>query len=175
MTRAGAPIAPGEVLSHLVLPALALALAFGHHLAVAARLVEAAVAQTRTADYVLNARARGAVGAGSRCDHVVRTSLGPFLAQIGTSTGGLLGGAYAVEAIFSWPGMGRACLQAATGDDYPVLMAIMLLTGVAVVLGNLVADLAVAWLYPRVRLGGVLPLSLAPDRELAAGEAVLAS
>lgn len=150
MTRAGYPITVFEVARHVVLPAFALAL--GHHLGAYLRLVEAAVVETRTSDYVLNARARGLPRRTVLLHHVLRNSLGPFVAQLGASFGSLIAGAYAIEVIFAWPGMGRAGLQAATGRDYSVLMAIVLLTGVAAVMGNLLADLVAALLDPRIRL-----------------------
>ncbi len=173
MTRAGEAITIPEVAGHLVLPALVLA--FGHHLAAYARLIEAAVVETRTADFVLNAEARGLPRHVVALRHVLRCSLVPFVAQVGTAIGGLLGGAYAVEVIFSWPGMGREGLKAATGHDYPVLMAIVLLTGVVVVLGNVVADLVVAWLDPRVRLATPGQRPAAASVEAALGDASFAS
>lgn len=166
MTRAGEAVTISGVGWHLALPAIVLA--FGHHLAAYTRLVEAGVVETRSADFVENARARGLPSRVVALRHVLRGSLVPFVAQVGASLGGLVGGAYAVEVIFSWPGMGRTALQAASGRDYALLMAIVLITGVMVVLGNLLADLVVAALDPRVRLqplrsvrqrGGLRPLT----------------
>ncbi len=149
MSRAGADITATEVLRHLVLPALVLAV--GHHLAAYVRLVEVAVNDVRHASFVQSAVARGLPGWMVILWYVVPHSLPPFIAQLGTSLGSLVGGAYAVEVIFSWPGMGRAAMQAAAGRDYPVLMAVVLLTGIVVVLGNVLADVLVAALDPRVR------------------------
>lgn len=170
MTRAGEAISIGAVAHHVILPAAVLAL--GNHLGAYIRLVEAAVVQTRSADFVQNAVARGLPAHVVLLRHVLRNSLVPFVAQLGASFGGLIAGAYAVEVIFAWPGMGRAGLQAATGRDYSLLMAIVLLTGVAVIAGNLLADLTVALLDPRVRLGRVRPVELAPSSGLEAVHAV---
>ncbi|WP_245627937.1 ABC transporter permease [Actinomadura oligospora] len=140
----------GVLLPHLVLPALALA--FGHHFGAYARLVETGVGRLRTAPHVDNARARGLPGRVVVARHLLRPGLVPFAARLGVGVGGLVAGAYATELIFSWPGIGRQAILAAQSQDYPVLTAIVLLTGVIVVVANLLGDLAVAWLDPRVKL-----------------------
>ncbi|GAA2438330.1 ABC transporter permease [Actinomadura vinacea] len=152
----GGPLRPGEpvtlagVAPHLVLPAVALA--FGHHFGTYARLVETGVARLRTAPHVENARARGLRRRTVVVRHLLRPGLVPFTARLGVGVGGLIAGAYATEMIFSWPGVGRQAILAAREQDYPVLTAVVLVTGVIVVLANLLGDLAVAWLDPRVRL-----------------------
>ncbi|MFC5183176.1 ABC transporter permease [Actinomadura harenae] len=144
------PVTVGVLLPHLVLPALALA--FGHHFGAYARLVETGVGRLRTAPHVDNARSRGLPGRVVVPRHLLRPGLVPFAARLGVGVGGLVAGAYATELIFSWPGIGRQAILAAQGQDYPVLTAIVLITGVIVVVANLLGDLAVAWLDPRVKL-----------------------
>lgn len=63
----------------------------------------------------------------------------------------LVGGTFIVEWVFGWPGIGRLFLQAAISRDYNLLMAAVLVTGVLVIIGNLLADMAVAWLNPKLR------------------------
>ncbi|MER3419609.1 MAG: hypothetical protein C4290_03370 [Chloroflexota bacterium] len=171
MSRAGAAVTVLEVLHHLILPALVLAI--GHHLAAYIRLVEVAVNEVRHAPFVQSAVARGLPGWMVVLWYVIPHSLPPFIAQLGTSLGSLVGGAYAVEVIFSWPGVGRAAMQAAAGRDYPVLMAIVLITGIAVVAGNVLADVLVAALDPRVRAQwSSLPAAPTRGGELARVDAV---
>lgn len=147
----GADAAPGQVAAHLVLPALTLACS--NHLGIFARLVESGVLGSRDEQHVLTARALGLPRRDIVLQHVLRTSLGPFLARLGTSFGALVGGSYAVEVIFGWPGMGRVTLKAALGHDYATLTGVVLLSGAVVLVVNLLADLAVAWLDPRTRPG----------------------
>jgi len=152
MTDAGERVSAGQLVRHLILPVGVLAVSyFGWY----ARVVEAAVAETRGAMFVQYARARGLPPGMLLRRHIMRASLVPFVAQAGASFAALIGGAYAVEVIFSWPGAGREAVRAATTRDYPVLMALVLLSGMFVLLGNLVADLIVARLDPRVRLPGL--------------------
>ncbi|MFI0351048.1 ABC transporter permease [Actinomadura sp. 9N407] len=152
LTRPGEPVTLGVLVPHLVLPALALA--FGHHFGTYARLVETGVGRLRSAPHVENAQARGLSRWIVTVRHLLRPGLVPFTARLGVGVGGLIAGAYATEMIFSWPGVGRQAVLAAREQDYPVLTAVVLVTGVIVVLANLLGDLAVAWLDPRVRLTG---------------------
>lgn len=147
----GRPGEPFDV-SYLVLPALALA--FGHHFGTYVRLVQSGVGRLRDAPHVENARVRGLARRTVTARHLLRPGMVPFTARLGVGVGGLISGAYATEVIFSWPGVGREAILAARGHDYALLTAIVLITGLIVVAANLVGDLAVAWLDPRVRLSG---------------------
>lgn len=142
---------------HLILPALALTL--GHHVAVNTRLVETGVVDALASEHVRFARAKGLPRLVILHRHVLRGALTPFIVSAGLSLPGLLGGAYVIEFIFAWPGLGTVGLQAAQSHDYGVLVSLILLTGVLVVAGNLLADLAVAVLDPRIRLSGPAPVS----------------
>lgn len=148
--RPGQPVTPGSLAASVALPALALA--FGHHFGVYVRLVEEGVARMRRSRHVEGARARGLSPwtVGSR--HILRPGLVPFAARFGAGASQLLAGAYAVEVVFAWPGMGRLALKAAQAQDYPVLLAVVLVTGVLVIAVNLLGEIAAARLDPRIRL-----------------------
>jgi ABC-type dipeptide/oligopeptide/nickel transport system permease component len=72
---------------------------------------------------------------------------------IGLNIRTLIAGAVLTETVFAWPGIGRLTYDAILARDYPVLMGILLLIGLSVVIGNILTDLAYAWLDPRVRYG----------------------
>jgi ABC-type dipeptide/oligopeptide/nickel transport system permease component len=148
--RPGEPMTVGSFAAHLVLPAAALA--FGHHFGVYVRLVQTGVARIREAPHVDSARARGLHPATVARRHLLRPGLVPFATRLGVGTGGLLAGAYAIEVIFSWPGLGRRAIEAARAEDYPVLTAAVLVTAVCVLVANLLGELAASRLDPRVRL-----------------------
>ncbi len=160
--RPGEALTPGVLAAHLVLPAAALAL--GHHFGVYVRLVQSGVARVAAAPHVGFARARGLHPATITGRHLLRPGLVPFVTRLGVGAGGLLAGAYAIEVIFSWPGLGRLALDAARSEDHPVLVAAVLVTAVCVLVANLLGELAASWLDPRVRL-----LAAAPSPEVAAG------
>ncbi|RJL34581.1 ABC transporter permease [Bailinhaonella thermotolerans] len=147
--RPGEPLTPGVVLTYLALPALALT--FGHHFGTYVRLIQSGVGRLRDAPHVENARVRGLSRWTVTTRHLLRPGLVPFTARLGVGVGGLIAGAYATEVIFSWPGVGRQAIEAARSHDYPVLVAVVLVTGVVVVLANLLGELAVARLDPRIR------------------------
>ncbi|MFI7443444.1 ABC transporter permease [Nonomuraea indica] len=158
--RPGEPVTPYRLLTHLILPATALA--FGHHFGIYVRLVASGVGRLRDAPHVDNARARGLPRRVVTTRHLMRPGLVPFTARLGVSVGTLLTGAYTTEVVFSWPGMGRQAIDAARGQDYPVLVAVVLVTGLVVVAANLAAELVVAALDPRTRAPGRPSMPTAP-------------
>lgn len=151
--RPGEPTNLITVATHVALPAAALA--FGHHFGVYVRLVQGGVSQTVTAPHTDSARARGVRPWTLTHRHLMRPGLVPFVTRLGVGTGGLFAGAYAIEVVFSWPGLGRMAIKAARAQDYPVLTAAVLVTASCVLLANLVGELVAIRLDPRVRLSGM--------------------
>ncbi len=149
----GQPVTLAMIATHVALPAAALA--FGHHFGVYVRLVQGGVASMVSAAHTESARARGVRTATIVRRHLLRPGLTPFVTRLGVGTGGLLAGAYAIEVVFSWPGMGRMAIEAAQAQDYPTLTAAVLVTAACVLLANLVGELAAIRLDPRVRLAGI--------------------
>jgi peptide/nickel transport system permease protein len=144
---------PGESftgwLRSVTLPVVSLSFAT---LASLALQVRGAIRDGLGLDYVRTLRSRGLSSRRTVFKHVLRNASGPALAVVNTQFIGLLGGAVIVEGIFSLPGLGPATLQAAVQGDVPVVMAVVVITGVLVVLVNLLIDLLTAWLNPKVRL-----------------------
>ena len=132
---------------HLVLPALTLALPTS---AVVARLMRSSVLEEFSADYVRTAHAKGATPRRVLSHHVLRNSLIPLITLLGLYLGRLLGGAFIVETIFAWPGLGRLTVQAIFDRDQPVVLGAALTVATVYLIINFVVDLVHAWLDPRV-------------------------
>ncbi|HEX6668608.1 MAG TPA: ABC transporter permease, partial [Gemmatimonadales bacterium] len=103
--------------------------------------------------FVAVARAKGLSPRAVAVRHVLRNALIPVLTLLGLSLPALFSGAVFIEAIFAWPGVGRVLVEGVVARDYPVVMAATAVSAVLVVAGNLLAELLVAWVDPRVRSG----------------------
>jgi peptide/nickel transport system permease protein len=133
---------------NLTLPVLTLALVT---LAIFARYMRSAAADTLAEDYVEAARARGAGDGRVLARHVLRNSLAPIVTLLGLSIPQIIGGAVIVETLFNFRGVGYQIWQAATNHDLPVILGFTLVTGIAAAVGSLLADVGYALLDPRVR------------------------
>ncbi len=136
-----------DVAHHLVLPALVLA---ATEVAMNTRLVRASLIEVSRLEFVRTARAKGLPELGV-LRHALRNALLPVVTVIGARTGMFLASATLVEIVFAWPGVGTLLLSASQTRDYPVLLTIFLLASLAVVVANLMTDLAYALLDPRIR------------------------
>jgi len=139
-------------LAHLALPVACLT--YGT-LAFVARLVRSGVAEARTSEYVLAARARGASRRRSIWSHALPNALLPVITLAGLLLPALLSGSVIVEKIFAWPGLGRLYFDSIMARDYPVILAMSLLSAAATLLATLAADFALAAADPRVRDGSI--------------------
>ncbi len=143
---AGARLA--DLLRHMVLPVSVLTLA---GVAATARYLRASLLDVVSSRFLLAARARGVPPRRLFWIHALRPALLPLATLLGLAVPALVSGSLVVEVIFSWPGMGRVMWTAATARDIPVVLAGTLLAAGAVMLGNLLADLAYMAVDPRVR------------------------
>jgi peptide/nickel transport system permease protein len=105
-------------------------------------------------DYMTTARAKGLAGRVVLTRHGLRNALLPIITVLGLLVPELVAGAIITEQVFSWPGMGLLAVRAATDRDPSLMMAIVLLVAIAVLISNLIADVAYSYADPRVRLGG---------------------
>lgn len=137
----------GDLLRHLVLPALTIAIG---SIAGWSRYVRSSTVEQMSQDYVRSARSKGLSERRVMTGHVLRNSLIPLVTVVGIDVPLYLTGAVLTETVFSWPGMGRLFFDALTVRDYPVLMGILVLGAVLIVVGNLVADLFYGLLDPRI-------------------------
>ena len=116
------------------------------------RLIRANMLEALRQDYVLAARASGLKESTITFRYALKNAVTPVITIVGLSFGFLLGGAPGLETTFTWPGLGRAFVLAATVLDLPVVQGITMIITVLVLLANLGTDLAYAYLDPRVRL-----------------------
>jgi peptide/nickel transport system permease protein len=137
-----------QVLWHLVLPSVTLATVVA---ASYIRYVRASMLEVIRQDYVRTARAKGLGEAVMLRRHAFKNAAIPLVTLIGLDLPRFLSGSVVVESIFAWPGMGRLFWEEAQRTDIPVLMAVLTFTSVMVVFFNLVADVAYAYLDPRIR------------------------
>ena len=143
------PVALGDAVWHLVLPAIALG---SIPLAIIARITRAAVLDVQNEDYVRTARAKGLASGIVDRRHVFRNAMLPVVTIIGLQTGLLLSGAILTEKVFAIPGMGSWLADAIEARDYPVLQGGILFVAVVFVLVNLVVDVLYGFVDPRVRV-----------------------
>jgi peptide/nickel transport system permease protein len=137
-----------DVAHHLALPALVLA---SQQLAAVSRLTRSGVVEELGSDHVRTARAKGVGEPAVLFRHALRRPLLPVLTVIGGRVGHLVAGTVVIETVFGWPGIGRLLVSSMQARDIPIVLGIFLLVAFAVVIANLVTDLAYAWLDPRVR------------------------
>lgn len=136
-----------DVANHLVLPALTLALGYGASFMLVMR---SSLLEIKEEDFVGVARAKGLTEPLIRRRHAVPNAFLPTFTLIVLSFGFVLGGAIVVETVFSWPGIGLLTYQAIDAQDFPVLQGVFLISSIAVVLANLVADITYGFLDPRI-------------------------
>jgi peptide/nickel transport system permease protein len=132
----------------MVLPALTLALPTA---AVYQRLLRIDLITNLQEDFILMARSKGVSRRSVLLRHALRPSLFSFITVFAINTGALIGGALVVEQIFIIPGLGSAVTEAINREDFPVVLAIVMLTAVVFVLVNLVVDIIYTIIDPRVR------------------------
>jgi peptide/nickel transport system permease protein len=137
-----------DFLHHLALPALILG--FGY-IAILMRYTRSSMLEVVRAAYVTTARAKGMREHSVVLRHAFRNALLPVLTVIGLALPEMVGGAVITETVFTWPGMGSLLIDAVNGRDYPLIMGISLSVAVAVLLANLVTDIAYALVDPRIR------------------------
>ncbi len=137
-----------DYLLHLILPMIVLSLAF---MAGWSRYMRSSMLDVIRQDYMRTARAKGLGPVRILVRHGMRNALIPILTIVALDFGGIAGGAAVTETIFAWPGLGRLFLDALSARDYPILLAMLLMSAVVVVLFNLIADVLYGVLDPRIR------------------------
>jgi peptide/nickel transport system permease protein len=137
-----------DVLWHMALPVTVLSIVY---VAEFSLIMRSSILDERHADYLTTARAKGLRDALVRRRHALPNALLPSMTLFFMSMGFVIAGAITVETVFSWPGLGRLTYEALRGPDLPLLRGLFLVFAAAVILMNLVADLLIPVLDPRVR------------------------
>jgi peptide/nickel transport system permease protein len=140
----------GDVLHHLPVPTLALALPLA---ATLERLQSQALVEASARPFVAAARARGLSAAEAVARHAWPASLGPVLGIYGLMIGSLLSGSFVVEAVTAWPGLGRLMVDALVARDLYLVAGAAAAGATGLAMGTLATDLLHAWVDPRVREG----------------------
>jgi peptide/nickel transport system permease protein len=138
-----------NVIQHAALPVMALALGLlGQYVVI----MRSALTDVLNEDFVTTARAVGLPRWRVLRSHAVRNALLPVVTLISLNLGFVVSGAITIEALFSWPGIGSLTVEAINQNDLPMLQGIFLLSSAAVIVANLLADIALTYLDPRVRV-----------------------
>jgi len=143
------PVGGYGTFRHLVLPAVTLGvLGAGWY----SRMMRSSMLDVLARDFIRTARAKGIPEGRVVVVHALRNAVLPVIAMIGIDVGLFMSGAVIVESVFGWPGIGQLAWQAIQQVDIPIIMGVTLVAAVAIVLGNLIADLAAPFVDPRIRL-----------------------
>lgn len=135
-------------LEHIILPMLVLAITF---IAGWSRYMRASMIEVTKQDYMRTARAKGVATVSLLVRHALRNAVIPLITVVALDFGQVAGGATITEGVFAWPGMGLLFLDSLTNRDFPVLLAILMLSATFVIAFNLIADLLYAVMDPRIR------------------------
>jgi len=134
---------------HYVLPALTLGLlGSGWY----SRVMRSSMLDVLRQDYIRTARAKGAPITRIIRVHAFKNAILPIIAMIGLDIGIFMGGIVVVESVFGWPGIGQLAWQAIQRVDIPIIMGVTLVSAIAIVIGNLIADLIAPFVDPRIKL-----------------------
>ncbi len=134
---------------YLIMPMLTLAL---RPLAIIARLTRSSMLDVLGQDYVRTARAKGIGFWKVTIKHALRNALNPVVTTISAWLAGLLGGAFFIEYIFNWPGIGLLAINSILSLDFPMIQGTVLFTAVVFIIINMIVDIVYAFLDPKVKL-----------------------
>ncbi len=136
---------------YLILPAIPLMFL---ELGYIARMARVGTVQVLSMPYIRTAVLKGLPRSRVIFGHVLRNAMVPTVTVIGSQVGWLIGGLVVVEVLFAYPGIGQLMVEAAKRNDIPLLEASVLMVAILYMLSNLIADIVVALLSPRIRMGG---------------------
>lgn len=139
-----------DVLRHLCLPMLTLASVF---LALYSRHARASMLEVLGADYIRTARAKGVPERRVLYRHALKNALGPVVTVAGLQFSAVISGAVVVETVFSWPGLGTLALQSILARDTPTILGILFFSSLVVIAFNILTDIALRALDPRIKSG----------------------
>src|SRR5437764_15361993 len=133
---------------HLAMPMMALAITF---MARWSRYMRSSMLEVIKQDYIRTARAKGLTTVSLLMHHAWRNAVIPLITVVAIDFGSVAGGATITEGVFGWPGMGQLFLRSLDQRDYPVLLAMLMLSAVFVIIANLIADILYVVMDLRIR------------------------
>lgn len=136
-----------DIVRHLVLPVITLGSIF---LALYSRLARATMMEVLGSDYIRTAKAKGLSEHQVVYKHALKNSLSPVITLAGLQFSAVISGAVLVEAVFSWPGLGTLAFQSIIARDTPTILGILFFSALVVIIGNLLTDIALRFVDPRV-------------------------
>jgi len=143
------PISGGDTWQHFILPSIAL----GYYATPAImRLTRSGMLEVLESDYIRTARAKGLKNTSVLFKHALRNAVAPVVALAAVQLGFMLGGSVVIETIFALNGLGYLAWEAISHNDFPVVQAVVLLISLVYIVLTLLADVANAWLDPRIRI-----------------------
>ncbi|NDD67542.1 ABC transporter permease [bacterium] len=137
-----------SIAQHWILPAIACTIG---SIAGLTRYYRFGMISTLQQPYILAARARGISQWRILSRHAFKNASLPIITLLGMELPGLVSGAYIVEYIFSWPGLGQLGINAAFSRDYPILMGTLVMSSILILIGNMAADVLYRWADPRIK------------------------
>lgn len=140
-----------DVIWHAILPLLAISIS---KIATYTKYIRASVIEQLNEDYVLTAIAKGASETRILFKHILKNCLLPIITMVGMNMGTLVTGAFVIESVFGWPGLGTLAFSAIVNRDFPLMMGTTLLSCILLLLGNLLADILYGVVDPRIKVGG---------------------
>lgn len=137
-------------LRHLILPSIALGLAY---VALIARITRASMLDVLAEDYIRTASAKGVATVSMLLGHALKNAAVPIVTVVGIGVALLISGVVITESVFNIPGIGRLVVDAISRRDYPIIQGVMVIFAAVYVLINLVVDISYSFLDPRIRYG----------------------
>lgn len=139
-----------ETASDRILPAITLGSAYAAYIS---RLTRGSMLETLPSDFIRTARAKGLTEKAVILKHTLKNAILPVVSFLGPATAGIITGSFVVETIFNIPGMGRMFVTSAFNRDYTLILGLVVFLGVLVVVFNVVVDILLGLLNPRMRMG----------------------
>jgi len=143
------PISGRGTPAHIILPAVTLALASVGYFV---RLMRSSMLDVLGQDYMRTAKSKGATDTAILFQHGLKNALIPVITMMGMQFGNILTGAFIVETVFAWPGIGRLGVTSLFERDFPVIQGVIVLSSAVFVLSNLLVDILYSVLDPRIRM-----------------------
>ena len=140
-----------DIMRHMALPVISLSSIF---LALYSRLSRATMMEVLGSDYIRTAKSKGLTDREIVYKHGLKNSLSPVITLAGLQFSAVVSGAVLVESVFSWPGLGTLAFDSIIARDTPMILGILFFSALVVIIGNLLTDLTLRLIDPRVRTNG---------------------